>query len=186
MWYGFSCRWLTHPSTLCYVPILICSNFMMDFYSLIPCFHHSRQFMERHCAIFPRESSVRLAANDWKWFCEEWGSIETKGMLAKIENTNDLLNMLEKRWRNVMISWPIGMRLIKNCKTVEFLSKTCPEVIFFIFDKQRLVVSLLSRGNLNPYHHSLGHAMLFHAPKLIFLCYFFLEAKSFRNQNYIY
>jgi hypothetical protein len=107
-------------------------------------------------------------------------------MLAKIENTNDLLNMLEKRWRNVMISWPIGMRLIKNCKTVEFLSKTCPEVIFFIFDKQRLVVSLLSRGNLNPYHHSLGHAMLFHAPKLIFLCYFFLEAKSFRNQNYIY
>ncbi|XP_061364323.1 ubiquitin carboxyl-terminal hydrolase 26-like [Gastrolobium bilobum] len=90
----------------------------------------------RRGAIIPRESSAGgltfISENDWKYFCEDWGGIETKGISARIENINDSENVVtgtcEERpviCEDQLDTWDKGNDEFGNGHIV---IKTCPEV----------------------------------------------------------
>ncbi|RDX67238.1 Ubiquitin carboxyl-terminal hydrolase 26 [Mucuna pruriens] len=89
----------------------------------------------RRGAIIQRESSAAgltiVSENDWKCFCEEWGSIETKGIFATIDRVNDSENVLTGSNEEMLIyKDQLGMVDKMNYEngTGQILIKTCPEV----------------------------------------------------------
>ncbi|KAL5145003.1 Ubiquitin carboxyl-terminal hydrolase 26 [Glycine soja] len=89
----------------------------------------------RRGAIIQRESSegclTIVSENDWKCFCEEWGSIETKGISATIDHVNDSENVLTGSSEEMLVckdQLSTADKMNFENGTGQILIKTCPEV----------------------------------------------------------